>query len=110
MDQFSVGGVLSRSFTIWTRNFIAFFLISRVVYIPALIASALFITGKLGFSPITSGFIVGALWVIFGMVATGAITFGVFEELRGRRVGVSTALSRGLSRVPSVFGVGFLLF
>ena len=110
MDQFSVGGVLSRSFTIWSRNFVAFFLISVVVYIPAIIASWLSVTGKIGFSPMTAGLLVGGLWIIFGMVATGAITFGVFEELRGRRVSIGTALSRGLSRVPSVFGVGFLIF
>jgi hypothetical protein len=109
MSQVSAGGVLSRAFEVWTKNFVAFFLISAVVYVPAVVCGVMFTTGSIAVSQAVNGFITWVLVMLLGMVASGAITYGVFEQLRGQRVSVGEALGRGLGRVPSLLGIAFLL-
>jgi hypothetical protein len=103
------GSVLGRSLAIWARHFVAFFVASFVIYLPASAAVVLFRTGVLGFSPAGAMLIGAILGLLFGMLAAGAVAQAVFAQLEGEDLSIGWVLGRGLARVPSLLGVVFLL-
>ncbi len=109
MNQyFSVGYVLKTTFSVWLKNLVAFLLISFVVCIPMLIWVGFFLTKESfnsqdidAYQTVTSL----VTWVLTP-VATGAITYGVIQQLRGQSAGIGECLSRGLARLGPVLLVG----
>ena len=49
------------------------------------------------------------LLALLGLVATGAITYGVFQQLRGQRASLRDCLRVGLARLFPVLGVALLV-
>jgi hypothetical protein len=103
------GSVLGRSLAIWARHFVAFFVASFVIYLPASAAVVLLRTDVLGFSPAAALLIGALLSLLFGMLAAGAVAQAVFAQLEGEDLSIGWVLGRGLARVPSLLGVVFLL-
>jgi hypothetical protein len=101
--------VLGRSLAIWARHFVAFFVVSFVIYLPASIVVILRRTGALDLSPAASLLIGALLGLLFGMLAAGAVAQAVFAQLEGEDLRIGSVLGRGLRRVPSQLGVVFLL-
>ncbi len=109
MNSFSVGGVLSRSFSIWMANFVSFFLISALVHAPELALDFSHALGVSGLSDALAGWISALLSLLLGLVTTGALAFGVIEQLSGRHASVGTCVSTGLRRLWTLLGLSFLL-
>lgn len=112
MNQFSVGGVLSRSFSIWIKNLIPFFILEGLVLTPAL---GLLIMARSGKIPVTSQgdalmitLALLAATVIFQFVATGALTYGVFQQLRGEHASIGRCIAVGFSRMLPIIFVGLV--
>lgn len=100
---FAAGDLLKQTFSIYGANFVAFTVIAALVSLPAILCTAF-----LGMKPI--GLWLGILFgFLVGPIGTGAITYGVFEHLRGQPKSVGEALSVGLSKALSVLGVSLLV-
>jgi hypothetical protein len=100
---FSAGAVIGRSFSVWFRNFVAFSLVTLVVYLPALVLAALApANGGPGWAladQILSG--------LSSLAATGALTYGVLQSLDGGRVGIGALFRVGFRKMGWVFLVSF---
>jgi hypothetical protein len=105
---FGTGEVLGDTFSIFFNNLIPFLLIAVVVVAPLCLGVAM--VGSLGGR---SALLVGALVLVAGgllttPLVTGAITFGVVQELRGREASIGDCLGRGLASIWRVFLVALL--
>ena len=109
---FELGKVLGETFSIYFRNFLPFLLLTCVALSPLVAGFAMLASGSVaGMNP---GMVV--LWlaliilgVIFGQqLATASITYGVFQQMRGRDVSVIDCLGRGLSSLLPVLALVFV--
>lgn len=108
--RFSVGDILKDTFRIYFANIVAFSLFAGLILSPALVVSALG-TIRGAIDPMAAlGYLFGgiALFFLLGPVVTGAITYGVFQQLRNRHASVSDCLATGIRRLLPVLGVSFM--
>jgi hypothetical protein len=108
--EFSTGGMLSKSFSIWFRNLIPFTIISLVVYSPLLIYTWM-VVGSFtlhGFS--NWGYSLYFVPRVLGMIATGAVTYGVFQQLRGQNPSIGKSVAVGLTRLVPALLVSLVVF
>lgn len=101
--EFSAGGVVSRSFSVWFANFVPFSLVTLAVYVPVLVLAAAMPSepgpGWTVLDRILSG--------LAQLVVTGALTYGVLESLRGGRAPVAALFATGFRKTGSVFATSF---
>jgi hypothetical protein len=112
MGNFGIGAVLGRSFTALVANFVPFAAISALVQIPVLLYSVYF---ALGLRDVTAsqaesyglqgGIILALLGLFLTPISTGALSFGVFQHLRGKPARIGECISVGVSRLLPVIGV-----
>jgi uncharacterized membrane protein len=101
--SFSFGDILGQTFSVYTANFIAFVTITALVSIPAIAVLLL-----MGSNPF--GVVIATLLGAFtGPISTAAITYGVYEYLRGRQTTVGECLRVGLANIGPVFVVALLV-
>jgi hypothetical protein len=109
MGSVSAGSILGRSFSIWLRNFVPFTLLSLVVHAPLMVWVVIMMSGEPNLDSITRyGMLATPIEMVLGLIATGAMTYGVFMQLRGQPAGIGKCLSVGLSRLFPILGVGLL--
>lgn len=108
--RFSIGDVLSRSFSILGKNFVAFFLITALVQAPALalqlymeIADVDPAQGRSGILQLTGALVIATL--LLAPLSTATVTYGVLQQLRGRHASVGDCFQAGFSRALPVLGV-----
>jgi len=108
--KFTSGVILSQTFSIFFSNFAAFGLICLLILSPSLVVQAWMgiqqfeDPARMPFLPL----LVLMLLSLLTPIATGALSFGVFQQVRGRRAGVAECLSVGFRRLLPVLGVGIL--
>lgn len=126
--EFTVGSVLSRTMSTLFKKPVLFIGLTLMASVPATIIIALLVALVLGSGNSASmmvGIIVVALlgfiinW-IFTLVLQGAISYGVFRELRSENTGFGNALGRGFASIGTLLplavvagiciGVGYILF
>jgi len=113
-EEFGIGNVLGRGFSIFFRNLPAFLVISAITYVPLLaygLTWSPYDANTLG--ELQSGLLKYALISFVGAMllqnlAVSAITFGVVEEMRGRHAGIGRCLAVGLRRMLPALGVTLL--
>jgi hypothetical protein len=109
-----MGNVLSRSFSIWGKNFVPFFLMTGVVQSPVLALTVYMATinqEEMAKDLTQTGILVGALVIaalLFAPLATASVTYGVLQQLRGRHASVSDCFRVGMSRALAVLGVAIV--
>jgi hypothetical protein len=110
VSDFRVGNVLSRAWTVFTNNFIIFFVITLIVSLPNLLAAS---SGATDPSANPSAFLwrigVGALLVIIlNTIGEAVIVYGAFQNLRGQPVRLGEALQKGLARFFPILGLAIV--
>lgn len=110
MNQFRVGSVLERSFRIYFKNIVPFLLITALVYVPyaVYLFGVVDVDYLIGESAKTHLLISTVVNIVLPCIATGAIIYGSFMELRGRHAGIGKSLSVGVGRMLPVTGVAVL--
>jgi hypothetical protein len=107
ISEFRIGNVLSRAWTVFTDNFIIFFVVMLVASLPNLLVESLAITST-GANP-WSFFWKLCVTVLFGAVldtvGEAVTVYGVFQNLRGEPVRLGEALQKGLARFFPIVGV-----
>jgi uncharacterized membrane protein len=102
-ESFSFGDVFGQTFAVYTANFLAFVTITALVSIPAIVATLIAGTGRYAtLIPMLIGFVTGP-------ISAGAITYGVYEYLRGRQTTAGECLRVGFANVAPVIGVALLV-
>jgi hypothetical protein len=109
LGTFSVGEILSETFSIYFANFLPFVLLTAIALAPTYLL-LYYIKAAPAASPlvIVSAVLLVILAFLAPNLATGAITFGVFQQLRGKDASVVECLGRGLSLLLPVVGLAFV--
>ena len=121
--HFTVGNLLSRTFSIWWSNLGKFFVLALAVYVPMMAAAVALGVGELYFrapgtqvdpallSAATGPFVlVGVLAAALVLVQMAALTYGAIQSLAGLPVRLGDLLRAGLRRAPAVLGVGVICY
>ncbi|WP_242339556.1 MULTISPECIES: hypothetical protein [Anaeromyxobacter] len=121
--RFTVGNLLSRSFSIWWSNLGKFFVLALVVYVPMMVVAVALGVGNLFFrtpgAQVDPAAISGAMgafavvWLVamaLLLVQMAALTYGAIQSLAGQPVQLGDLLRAGLRRAPVVLGVGVICY
>lgn len=107
---FSVGRVISRTFSVWSRNALVFTGVALLINLPA-IALAFAGAGLTNRGPASA--LKPLLENVLALVTSGALTAGVLQSLGGERPGIGRLLATGLRKAGWIFlislGVGLLV-
>ena len=106
--QLDAGSVLSTSLSVWLRNIIPFTIVLLIVQLPIVIYTQIVLA-----DPNTDGealqryaLIMIPAGLVLNLIATGALIFGVIEQLAGKPADIGRCLSVGFQRLFPVLGVG----
>jgi hypothetical protein len=109
---------MSRTFAVYLRNFAPFFLLSLLVFAPWAV-----LKWFLELQPMRDGRFAGrgeafeilartwglaAVQGVLGILLTGAITYGVVQQLRGSPAGLGDCVTMGMRNFGRVLGTGLL--
>jgi len=111
------GELLNQTFSIYFANFVPFVVLSAIALAPLFIIQGIFLSSvssaaasNAGPSPLLIFSLVllflGAIFCPY--IATGAITYGVFQQLRRQDASLGDCLSQGMSAFPRVLGLALL--
>jgi hypothetical protein len=110
-SQFRVGAVLNRTSSVLSRNFLTFFVVTIVAYLPLLL-----IPGSIAGTapePTAGGvgliFLGGFLTMVLGMLSQAVVLYGAFQDMRGRSVNLGESLKVGLRRFFPIVGLAILM-
>jgi hypothetical protein len=113
IKEFRVGGIFGQSLSVLFANFVPFLVITTLVHLPMIAYECWFAANPgdwatpkdLEIARGRKGILVGVIDLILGPIATGAVTFGVLQQLRGKRASIGHCLFVGVSRLLPVIGV-----
>lgn len=109
-DTFRVGAVMSRGFGVFFRNFFSFMFLAVIVYSPLLVPSIIMLSGELTTdSVVTFALMFGLGGTVMSIIASAAVTYGTFEQLRGRHASIGASIGVGIKRLLPVIGVAFVV-
>jgi len=109
-SQFRVGGVLNRTSSVLSRNFLTFFIVTIVAYVPLLL-----IPGAAGAAPEPSSISVGLIFLgvflmlVLSLVSQAVVLYGAFQDMRGRPVNLTESLKVGLRRFLPILGLAIVM-
>ncbi len=119
--RFSAGAVLSRGFAVLGRNLGPFLVLSLLTNLP--VFAVQLAVGQVPVEPFRPDqaqvaqmprfdplqLLPSLLSIVMSAILAGALTYGVVQDLRGRRAGLGQTLSVGLSRALPVVGISILV-
>lgn len=115
VESFRVGEVFAKSFKVLLANFIPFVAITALVQSPLIVYAVYHAQGMQSVDPArvesysrTGDLIMRILEIFLTPIATGAVTFGTVQYLRGKTASVGECISVGISRLLPVLGVGLV--
>jgi hypothetical protein len=104
--RLDVGSVLSRTLSIGGANIVSFVVVGLVVQSPVLLGlGGIAVSGES--MPIAQK-LLDMLSNLLTLILTGAVTYGVFQALRGEPAGVGDVLRFGLARLGTVWWTAIL--
>jgi hypothetical protein len=109
VQAFSAGAVLSRSFAIWVRNLAPFLLLTLLITFPGHVLRWAVEVGRVSMGdPMLDQAVPQLVEFVLLTIVSGAICFGVFQDLRGKPVGFARCVAVGLTRLVPVMLVGLV--
>jgi hypothetical protein len=110
MGDVGVGDLLNQTFSVYFANFVPFALLTAVALSPLFIMQGIVLSAKLSSSSLALLSLIPLLLgaIFCPQIATGAITYGVFQQLRQKETSISDCLSQGLSALPRVLGLAIV--
>jgi hypothetical protein len=106
---FELGAILGETFQTYFANFLPFLVLTAIAYAPVIVYSILVPTaGATPQATLRTGLLVILLRVVAGPLATATVTYGVFQQMRGRDTSIADCLKVGLSNLLPVLGIAIL--
>lgn len=107
--EFTVGSVLSQSFSVFGRNFLALFFIAFLLYVPIMVLmSQEYTEGADPEAYSVSGMIALLLTLPVMLILQGTMMHGVYESLNGRPFDPQRSLMTGLRRFGPLLAVSLV--
>jgi uncharacterized membrane protein len=109
-SQFRVGAVLNRTSSVLSRNFLTFFVVTIVAYLPLLlIPGAALEAGPDPAAGVGFIFLGGFLTMVLGMLSQAVVLYGAFQDMRGRPVNLAESLKVGLRRFLPILALAIVM-
>lgn len=117
MQEFKIGAVLGDTFNVLFRNILPFGAMAVVIYgvltaLEVAFGANVIMTASEGeFYPTN----MGVFWAIliagllFGFFLSAMITYGTYQDIRGRKAGFADCVGRGITLVLPVVGVSIIV-
>lgn len=105
-QDFRVGRVISRTFSVFSRNFPIFFAINAVAVVPEILSKHDEVGRALGLSP--SGYmalVTGVLAFVLSTLCQAVVLYGAFQDMSGRPVRLVDSVQIGLRRFFPIIGI-----
>ncbi len=106
---FTAGTFIGRTFSIWSQNLVAFSAISLIVNVPLLLLSMIQRSMAGDPSMVTAILLLSLVTLVVALVvsslATGAVTFGVLQSLKGKPVAFGELFKFGMNSFGRVLGI-----
>ncbi|HEY6254880.1 MAG TPA: hypothetical protein VIY51_03715 [Xanthobacteraceae bacterium] len=108
--DFSAGRALERTWSVLSRNFPAFFVVTVIASLP----KYLFTFGVIPapdhwLQALLLTIFATSLWVVIATLSQAMVLYGAFQAMRGRGFGVGESLRLGSRRIFAVIGVAITL-
>ena len=107
--EFRVGQVLSRTFSVLSRNLLPFCVVTAIAYLPNLLIFEGGTPGEPQGRMLAFVFIGLIVSLVLSALSQAIVLFGAFEDMRGRPVDMIASLKVGLGRFLPVIGVALLV-
>ncbi|MFN3202956.1 MAG: hypothetical protein ACE366_31475 [Bradymonadia bacterium] len=104
----TAGELLGTTFTMFFAGIHWIIPVVLLFFLPAFVGVYLVIDLGVFTSPLGITAAIILITMVSSFMAQGAVTFGVVEKLAGRKVSVGRVVSKGLTRLPSIFLVALL--
>jgi hypothetical protein len=108
LGTFGVGEILGETFSIYFANFLPFVLLTAIALAPTYLLVYYIQAEPASPLVVVSAVLLVILALLAPNIATGAITYGVFQQLRGKDASIGECLGRGLSLLLPVVGLAFV--
>jgi hypothetical protein len=109
---FSVGAVLKRSFSTFFANFVPFFVLALILYLPTLLYGIITFdeleNGNATTDP-TGDIIITVISFVLTYILVGALVYGTVQHLGGQRPSLGAIISRGMATIGPVVVIAILL-
>jgi hypothetical protein len=108
-SDFRVGRVLDRTAWVLSRNFLTFFVVYAIAYLPATLLQSSVATTASGQAPGHGGIVGGLgflLTTVLGTLSQAIVVYGAFQDMRGRPVSLTESLQVSLRRFFPIVGLG----
>lgn len=115
ITEFRAGRAVSRTFSVFFRNFLSFALIALVLTSPTYIYTILILPtdwavtdgmSMVGFGQI----VVSIVGFLLYFLVTAALVYGTLQDLRGEKASISECFSQGLGRMFPVLGIALVTY
>jgi hypothetical protein len=106
--DFRVGNVFSRAWSVFSRNFLTFMVVTGIASLPQLLIpqpkqGAAAIADPYGNLGLT--FLAVFLGIVLGTLSQAIVLYGAFQDMRGRPVSLADCLKVGLNRFFPIVGL-----
>jgi hypothetical protein len=101
--EFRIGSVISRSWSVLSRNFLIFFVVMAVAYLPTLLLTKAITDVEKGTGDVVATFFGVFLMLILSVVSQAVIVYAAFQDMRGQPVRLGESIGIALERfVPII--------
>lgn len=107
---FSIGEILSDSFSIFSKNFVPFAILTAIlVVVPGIILNQLIYSAATTGNLTLVSAVGGIISAVLGYILQAAIVYGTFQTMLGQQVTLGEIVNRGLAVILPVIGVAILV-
>jgi hypothetical protein len=108
LTDFRVGGVLNRTLSVLSRNFLTFFIVTTIAGLPTILLTQSMVTDGTNRSAAQLlGLLLlgGFLAIVLYTLSQAIVLYGAFQDMRGRPVSLTESLQVGLRRFFPIIGL-----
>lgn len=116
--EMRIGRVFGRAFEVLFRDFVKFFLLALVAWLPFVLVMIYGATShaRAGSGPhggnfaaiIVGGLLTGLQWMVLSEISQAVILYGAFQRMQGRPFQIGASLGRGLARLPPIVALSIV--
>jgi hypothetical protein len=107
--DFRIGHVISRTASIFSRNFLTYFVVTAIAGLPPLLVNVLVpgspVTVANPFQNVGAGGFTLFVTIVLGVLSQAIVLYGAFQDMRGRPVRLADCLKVGLRRFFPLIGL-----
>jgi hypothetical protein len=109
-SDFQVGRVLNRTSKVLSRNFLPFFVVTAIAYLPtALIGKGNVDAANISWVDAVLPAVGFLLLMVLSVLAQAVVLYGAFQDMRGRPVSLAESVQVGLRRFLPVVGMAVVM-